>query len=187
MKKVLYLLLAVMVLVGCKSSKSVMVNAVPEAILPHYLSSKLQLTIPTGSGSMTAGGTMRMKGSERVQLSVLMPIFRTEIVRLEITPDDILLIDRMNKRYVRASRSELKDVLSEDVKFSKLEKLLQDASLPGGKSELDGKELGIPSLEKAKVRLYDFSSDEFIVTPTEVSDRYTQVPLAELLNMLTKL
>ena len=51
-----------------------------------------------------------MKGGERVQLSILMPILRTEIARLEITPDEILLVDRMNKRYVRASRSELNDI-----------------------------------------------------------------------------
>ena len=110
-----------------------------------------------------------------------------EAYRLEITPDEILLVDRMNKRYVRASRSELNDILPKEARFSKLEKLLLDASLPEGKSELSGKELGIPSLEKAKVRLYDFSSKEFVMTPTEISDRYTQVPLTELLNMLTKL
>ena len=186
MRKILYLLLLMVGLAGCRSSKQAAGIAVPETA--HYLSSRLQLTIPSGTnGSITTGGTMKMKGGERVQLSILMPILRTEIARLEITPDEILLVDRMNKRYVRASRSELNDILPKEARFSKLEKLLLDASLPEGKSELSGKELGIPSLEKAKVRLYDFSSKEFVITPTEISDRYTQVPLTELLNMLTKL
>ena len=169
MRNVFYLLLLVVMLAGCKSTKNI-TSSVPVAE-PCYLSSKLQLTIPSGSdGSITTGGTMKMKGGERVQLSILMPILRTEIARLEITPDEVLLIDRMNKRYVRASRKELDDI-----------------SRPEGKAELSGKELGIPSLERAKVRLYDFSSKEFAMTPTEISDRYTQVPLEELLNMLTKL
>ena len=177
MRNVFYLLLLVVMLAGCKSTKNI-TSSVPVAE-PCYLSSKLQLTIPSGSdGSITTGGTMKMKGGERVQLSILMPILRTEIARLEITPDEVLLIDRMNKRYVRASRKELDDIL---------EKLLLSASRPEGKAELSGKELGIPSLERAKVRLYDFSSKEFAMTPTEISDRYTQVPLEELLNMLTKL
>ena len=185
MRKILYLLLLMVGLAGCRSSKQAAGIAVPETA--HYLSSRLQLSIPSGAnGSITTGGTMKMKGGERVQLSILMPILRTEIARLEITPDEILLVDRMNKRYV-ASRSELNDILPKEARFSKLEKLLLDASLPEGKSELSGKELGIPSLEKAKVRLYDFSSKEFVMTPTEISDRYTQVPLTELLNMLTKL
>lgn len=85
-----------------------------------------------------------------------MPILRTEIARLEITPDEILLVDRMNKRYVRASRSELNDILPKEARFSKLEKLLLDASLPEGKSELSGKELGIPSLEKAESTVVRF-------------------------------
>lgn len=186
MRNVFYLLLLVVMLAGCKSTKNI-TSSVPVAE-PCYLSSKLQLTIPSGSdGSITTGGTMKMKGGERVQLSILMPILRTEIARLEITPDEVLLIDRMNKRYVRASRKELDDILPKDARFSKLEKLLLSASRPEGKAELSGKELGIPSLERAKVRLYDFSSKEFAMTPTEISYRYTQVPLEELLNMLTKL
>lgn len=186
MRNVFYLLLLVVMLAGCKSTNNI-TSSVP-VVEPCYLSSKLQLTIPSGSdGSITTGGTMKMKGGERVQLSILMPILRTEIARLEITPDEVLLIDRMNKRYVRASRKELDDILPKDARFSKLEKLLLSASRPEGKAELSGKELGIPSLERAKVRLYDFSSKEFAMTPTEISDRYTQVPLEELLNMLTKL
>ena len=182
MRNVFYLLLLVVMLAGCKSTKNI-TSSVPVAE-PCYLSSKLQLTIPSGSdGSITTGGTMKMKGGERVQLSILMPILRTEIARLEITPDEVLLIDRMNKRYVRASRKELDDILPKDARFSKLEKLLLSASRPEGKAELSGKELGIPSLERAKVRLYDFSSKEFAMTPTEISDRYTQVPLEELLKV----
>ena len=186
MRNEFYILLLVVMLAGCKSTNNI-TSSVP-VVEPCYLSSKLQLTIPSGSdGSITTGGTMKMKGGERVQLSILMPILRTEIARLEITPDEVLLIDRMNKRYVRASRKELDDILPKDARFSKLEKLLLSASRPEGKAELSGKELGIPSLERAKVRLYDFSSKEFAMTPTEISDRYTQVPLEELLNMLTKL
>ena len=184
MRNVFYLLLLVVMLAGCKSTKNI-TSSVPVAE-PCYLSSKLQLTIPSGSdGSITTGGTMKMKGGERVQLSILMPILRTEIARLEITPDEVLLIDRMNKRYVRASRKELDDILPKDARFSKLEKLLLSASRPEGKAELSGKELGIPSLERAKVRLYDFSSKEFAMTPTEISVRYNKVPLEDLLNMLT--
>ena len=61
-----------------------------------------------------------------------------------------------------------------------MEKLLTDASKPGGKTELSGKDLGIPKLEKAKVQLYEFSTKEFSMTPTELTAKYRQVPLEEL-------
>ena len=174
------LLLMVVLLAGCKTSKVVKTTPVE----PAYLSSKLQLTVPNKNGSMTVSGSMKMKSGERIQLSVLMPVFRSEVMRMEVTPDEVLLIDRMNKRYVRATRDEL---LPENADFVRLEKLLFKASLPGEKKELTGRELGIPSLERAKVSLSDFSTAEFELIPTEVSSRYTQVALEDLLKMLMKL
>ena len=184
MRRIVYLLLVVVVLAGCKSSKR-LVTSETKAPVCSYLASKLQLTIPDKKGgSLSVGGTMKMKTHERVQISLLMPILRTEVARIEVTPDEVLLVDRMNKRFVRATKAELKNVLSKNVEFSRLEKILMDASLPGGKTELTGKDIGIPSLEKAKVQLYEFSTKEFSMTPTELTSKYRQVPLEELVKML---
>ena len=189
MRRFAYLLLIVVVLVGCKSSKQVVVEKeeVTVASTFSYLASKLQLTIPGKSGNMSVGGFMKMKSNELVQISLLMPILRTEIARIEIAPDKVLVVDRMNKRYVRATKAELKDILPKNAEFSRLERVLTDAALPGGKTELTGKELGIPSLEKAKIQLYEFSTREFSMTPTELSSKYTEVPLEELVKMLIAL
>ena len=187
MKRIIYLLLlVVVVLAGCKSSKHLATSETKtstKAPTSSYLASRLQLTIPGKKGSMSVGGTMKMKTHERVQISLLMPILRTEVARIEVTPDEVLLVDRMNKRFVRATKAELKNVLSKNVEFSRLEKILMDASLPGGKTELTG----IPKLEKAKVQLYDFSTKELSITPTEVTSRYRQVSLEELMKMLVAL
>ena len=186
MRSIAYFLLIAVVLEGCKSSKH-LTTTVPEVTAPSYLASKLQLTIPSKNGSMSVGGTMKMKSHERVQISLLMPIIRTEVARIEVTPSELLFVDRMNKRFVRATKSELKEILSKNVEFSQLEKLLTDASRPGGKTELSGKDLGIPKLEKAKVQLYEFSTKEVSITPTELTSRYRQVSLEELMKMLMTL
>lgn len=180
----LLLLLSLVVgLSGCKTSRKA-TSSLGES---RYLSSKVQLTIPNKDGSITVNGTMKLVSGERMQLSFLMPIIRSEIARLEITPDDVLVIDRMGKRYVQASRKELKDILPKKADFAHLEKILFDASKPGGKTSLTGKELGIPSLEKGKIVLSDFSSKELSLTPTQVSSRYAKVEWTELLEMLAKL
>jgi len=187
MRRFVYLLLVVVVLAGCMSSKR-LATSETKAPVSGYLASKLQLTIPNkGGGSMSVGGTMKMKTHERVQVSLLMPILRTEVARIEITPDEVLLVDRMNRRFVRATKEELKGMLPKNAEFSRLEKILMDASLPGGKTELTGKDIGIPSLEKAKVQLYEFSTKEFSMTPTELTAKYRQVPLEELVKMLMAL
>ena len=187
MRRFVYLLLVVVILAGCKSSKR-LATSETKAPVSVYLASKLQLTIPNkGGGRMSVGGTMKMKTHERVQVSLLMPILRTEVARIEITPDEVLLVDRMNRRFVRATKEELKGMLPKNAEFSRLEKILMDASLPGGKTELTGKDIGIPSLEKAKVQLYEFSTKEFSMTPTELTAKYRQVPLEELVKMLMAL
>ena len=163
MKRIVFLLLVVVVLAGCKSSKH-LATSEKNVQVSSYLTSKLQLTIPgKKGGSMSVGGTMKMKTHERVQISLLMPILRTEVARVEVTPDGVLLVDRMNKRFVRATKDELKGMLPKNAEFSRLEKI---------------------SLEKAKVQLYEFSTKEFSMTPTELTSKYRQVPLEELVKML---
>ena len=52
---------------------------------------------------------------------------------------------------------------------------------------LTGKELGIPSLEKGKIELSNFSDKPFALTPTQLSQKYKEVELEELLEMLMDL
>ena len=73
------------------------------------------------------------------------------------------------------------------VGLADLEKLLYAASKPNGKKVLTGKELGIPSLEKGKIELSNFSDKPFALTPTQLSQKYKEVELEELLEMLMDL
>ena len=90
----------------------------------------------------------------------------------------------MKRRPIRRRKKVCVFCAEKNAEFSRLEKILLDASLPGGKTELSGKDIGIPSLEKAKVQLYEFSTKEFSMTPTELTSKYRQVPLEELVKML---
>lgn len=184
MRKILYWVFILAVLTSCKSTKHLFTPQTSSS----YLSSKVQLTISGKGGSeVNIGGSMKLKSRERMQVSILMPVLRSEVVRIDVTPDEILIVDRLNKRYVRSGREELKKYLPKNAQFSRLEKILFDASLPNGKSEITAKELGIPGLQKAKVRLYNFSTQEFSMVPTEISSRYTQVPVEVLITMLEDL
>ena len=105
-------------LAGCKTARHSSSLSKESACL----SSKVQLTVPHKDATLTVNGTMKLKTEECVQISFLMPILRTEVARMEVTPDEILLVDRMGKRYVRATRKELKNVLPKKVDFAYLEK-----------------------------------------------------------------
>ena len=176
-------LVACCLLVGCKSTKLPIEKEKPA----DCLSAKVELVVPTKDALFTVNGTMKLISGERVQLSFLMPILRSEVARVEVTPDELLLVERMGHRYVRTNRDELKGMLPKDATFDKLEKLIKEAAQPGGRRTLSGSELGIPSLSKGKITLSDFSTTPFTLTPTQLSDRYTQVSLQEILQLLLSL
>jgi hypothetical protein len=175
------LLLCVLLPVACKTPRTTQISS--EASL-RYLSSKLQLTAPYQGEMITLNGTIKMECSERIQVSVLMPMFHTEVVRIDITPTEVLFIDRMNKRYVQASTADINVLLTRKINFEKLEKLLLGASQPNAKTTITGEEVGISSLKSAKLRLYDFSTDNITITPTKVSPQYTPIELNGLLKLI---
>ena len=177
-------LLMVVALSGCKTTRQTGSSLPKEA---GYLSSKVQLTIPHKDAVFTVNGTMKLKSGERVQISFLMPILRSEVARMEVTPDEILLVDRMGKRYAQATRKELKDILPKKADFAHLEKLIYAASRPNGKKVLTAKDLGIPSIEKGKLEFSNFSDKAFSLSPTELSAKYKKVELEEILKMLMDL
>lgn len=182
MKHCLMFAFCLLILVGCKSSK----NFLEES---SCLSSKLSVTVPLNGELMSAGGSMKIVRNERMQLSVLMPILRSEIFRLEVTPEEVLVVDRMGKRFLRTGRAELQNYLGErearQLKFSNLEKLLWKAA-QGKRSTLTAEDLGFLALKGAKVELYDFATTPFTLFPTEVSAKYKQVTIDELIKLLDK-
>lgn len=184
-------LLFVLLLAGCKSHKQTVrqrpIVSVPstEEAARQDLSSHLLLTLPLKDGEeLPIKGLLRLKAYERLQVSLLMPLLRSEVARIDLTPDEVLVVDRMNRRYARATREELRLRLGYDLRFDVLEKSLRQAAQKGTPFSISGKELGLPTLEKATLQLHDFSFDTFHLSPTEVGSRYTSVSLDEVAILL---
>lgn len=181
----IYLIICLLLycLTGCKTTR----QSVSKEAETVCLSSRVKLTIPHKEAVFTVNGTLKLKSQERLQLSFLMPILRTEVARIDITPHEALLVDRMGKRYVQIGMNELKRIIPQKANFATLEKLLFKASQPNAKHYLEGKELGIAKLEKCRIELSDFSNQPFTLTPTQLSSRYRKVSPEELLEMLSDL
>ncbi len=65
------------------------------------ITAKMSLAVDlNGKGPTKVNGTLRMKRDEVIQLSIA-PFLGIEVARAEISPDGVLVMDRMNKRYVQ--------------------------------------------------------------------------------------
>lgn len=153
-KIIFTVLLSVVLLASCKSGKTVIQSGTGirltgeeqlEAVIGNTpvfdsFSSRLRMTIPLKKGEYTLNGTLKMQRDQLIQISLLLPIIRTEAARIEISPEYILVIDRMNKRYASVPVSELREVLHTEVDFPMLQSLFSNNIFLPGKYSLTRKD-----------------------------------------------
>lgn len=102
--------------------------------LPHWncVTGKVALNLNTGSSKNTKlSATLRTKKGEVIQLSVA-PLLGIEVVRLEISPERILAVDRLHKQYVEVSFEDLNRMANLNLSFNVLQSLfMNEIFLPG--------------------------------------------------------
>lgn len=125
MKRIIYLVLFLIVIIGfgsCKSKKvSVRSNSPVEAkangglfadMLANEIefttfTSKLNLRVKTGTRSISSKANLKIINGQMLQMSI-QPLFGVEMFRLFVDNDTLVLLDRMNKRYVQEALPDLK-------------------------------------------------------------------------------
>lgn len=104
------------------------------------VTAKMSLAVDlNGKGPAKVSGTLRMKRDEVIQLSIA-PFLGIEVARAEISPDGVLVMDRMNKRYVQVSFDELKNLAKADLDFHTLQALFLNELFLPGKKELTARD-----------------------------------------------
>lgn len=112
------------------------------------LTAKVALSLNwDGKSETKVNGTLRIKRDEVIQLSIA-PFLGIEVARAEISPDGVLVIDRMNKRYVQVSFAELQSLVKMEWDFHLLQSLFLNELFLPGKGELNIRNLSDFRLEQ---------------------------------------
>lgn len=93
----------------------------------------------TGGGKdLSCDGKIAMRRDEIIRLQLLLPIIRTEIARIDFTPDYVLLVDRYHKEYIKASYKDVSFPADNGLSFYSLQALFwNQLFLPGEKDVAD--------------------------------------------------
>src|SRR5699024_10033439 len=91
-----------------KANSDLFIDIISNSINYTTFSSRLNLIITNGSKTLSSKATLRMVKDSAIQISV-QPLFGVEMFRLYIDPQQVVLLDRMNKRYVEETISSLKE------------------------------------------------------------------------------
>jgi len=90
-----------------KTSSDLFEDVLYKELKYSTFSSKLNLNISTGKKTLSSKGSLRIVNNEAIQLSI-QPLFGIEMFRLYVEPDHIIILDRMNKRYVKETFEDIK-------------------------------------------------------------------------------
>lgn len=102
------------------SAQAYVRRVVENASSSKTLTAKLKLNLSGQGKSVSLSGTLRMKRGDVIQLSASFPIVG-EVGRMEFTRDEVLIVDRINTRYVRVPYEKVDFLQQAHLDFNALE------------------------------------------------------------------
>lgn len=134
MKPLTYILTLLFLLSSCtasrqaaQSSDSSVSTGTPTTELPEAVTARLGMDLTDSELSCT--GRLRMLRDDVVQLNLT--FLGMNIGTLEFTPDTVLLVDRVNRQYVRARYSDIDALRERSIDFGVLQGLFWGENMEG--------------------------------------------------------
>lgn len=97
-----------------------------------YLTSKLKFSAALGGQDVSVGGSLKMKRDDVIRIQ-LVPYGIMEVGRLEFTKDYVLIVDRINRQYVKAAYDDIDFLKSNGINFYSLQALFWNELFQPGK------------------------------------------------------
>lgn len=148
--KVSIAILAVIVIAGCKSSKNVESTPTPtregatflqrvsdNSQSSKFITSKIKFHVQLGAQDVSLTGNLKMKRDDVIMLQ-LMAFGFVEAGRIELTEDYVLIMDRINKQYLKVPYNQLSFMRNSGLNFYSLQALFwNELFLPGEQTITD--------------------------------------------------
>ena len=169
-----------MALASCKSTKNVVTEPKPvtqemlqtKEILQKvndnsqnskFITSKIRFQVQIGNQALSLTGNLKMKRDDVIRLQ-LMAFGFVEAARLEFTKDYVLLMDRINKQYLRASYEQVDFLRNSGLNFYSLQALFWNELFQPGQAQLNNE-----LLEKFQTNI---GGDDVIISMGEGNMNY---------------
>ena len=83
---------------------------------------KVKVRLRRDDKDISTTGTLRMRYDDVIQITLVDPLLGiAEVGRLELSPSNVLVIDRLNKRYVSTTYEEFSSLKSRNIGFSTIQ------------------------------------------------------------------
>lgn len=121
------------------NSAQILQQAKYNLIDQEFITAKMKFTLRSQGQNLSVGGSIKMKKDDVIQLSLVAFGF-VEAARIELTRDEVLVVDRINRRYIRAPYSQLSFLREAELDFFGLQSLFRNELFAPGKHSMVGNE-----------------------------------------------
>ncbi len=197
----LAILLLCVLFVSCRSKKLAVSTTTNVPSVTH-VTAKTGLSLSSKDKNVSIGGMLRMKRDDVIQLS-LVTFGILEVARIEMTPDYFMVMDKVNRQYVKASYNDVPFLKDANVDFRTIQTYFWDEQSSSHAAwertdyvSLEGMSFPTKHLitvrsgsntVKAILSLSSLKTDSDWETRTQIPARYTEMPVEKLMSHLLKL
>ena len=143
------------------------------------VTAKLDITVNDGSKDFNVDGKLQMRWGKVVRV-LITPFGLMEAGRLEFTPDYVLLMDRMNKQYVKEKYSDVEFLKKNKLDFNEVQRRFWDEYKKSFVS-LTFDKMSLNITVKKPTTDGDFEDQ------TTVADKYSKVSIQDVISKLTNM
>ena len=199
MKRLVIVILGAALLASCRSSKKMakddrdVVGAKVETITPvkkapthKEISSKVRVIIVADDGNdLSTNGQLKMRWNDVIQISLVDPLLGVmEVGRMEISTDSVLVIDRVNKRYISDSYQRLSTLTGVPVTFDMVQDLFWEQVQKTGANGTVNYTIPFSKPVTLELKLGNRNYDSGWNGHTAVSSKYQKVSVEALFKAL---
>lgn len=114
------------------SAVSFVEKVVDNAVTAENIVGNATVNIKLGDRDITVPGALHMRKDKVIRLQLFVPLLGTEIGRLEFTPGQVLVVNRLAKEYVKGDYSQLDFLKDNGISFYSLQALFwNQLAVPG--------------------------------------------------------
>ncbi|MEE1236016.1 MAG: DUF4292 domain-containing protein, partial [Bacteroidaceae bacterium] len=134
------------------------------SVKSEHMTARISMDINLGQKDLSVNGTLRMKRNDVVQIS-LVALGLLEVGRLELTPEYLLVLDRMNNRYVKKTYDEVDFFRTSGIDFYTFQSLFwNELFLFGDKGEAPSESDFKAAQQDDRILLLNDYSDRMLLT-----------------------
>ena len=101
----------------------------------------ISFNLKTEGRNVTVPGSLHMRKDKVIRLQLFIPILGTEVGRLEFTPNEVLVVDRIHKEYFQADYTKLDFLKENGLNFYSLQALFWNQLFLPGKQRVSESDL----------------------------------------------